>query len=168
MPADPNLTPLETASSIFGDAPQHLEAEGLGVARTALVVTFLAAAAVYLGWRLDSFNPDAMAFSITVYAAEVFGFATAALHLFMCWRLTVRAAPPPKPGRAVDGFVTTFNDPVEMVRRALLAARNMDHPHQTWLLDDGDRPEMRRLAAELGCRYIARRINTDAKAGNLN
>ncbi len=168
MPADRDLTPLDTASKIFGDAPLRPDAERLGIARTALVAAFLAAAAVYLVWRLDSFHPDALAFSITVYAAEVFGFATAALHLFMCWRLSVRAAPAPPPGRAVDVFVTTFNEPVEMVRRTLLAARNMDYPHQTWLLDDGDRPEMRKLAAELGCRYIARRVNTDAKAGNLN
>jgi cellulose synthase (UDP-forming) len=168
MTADSNLTPLDTASTIFGDAPLRPESEGLGVARTALVAAFLAAAAVYLVWRIGSFNPDAMAFSITVYAAEVFGFATAVLHLLMCWRLTVRTAPPPNPGRTVDVFVTTFNEPVEMVRRTLLAARNMDHAHQSWLLDDGNRPEMRRLAAELGCRYIARRVNTDAKAGNLN
>ncbi len=168
MPPDPNLTPLETASSIFGEAPPPLASEGLGLARVALVAAFLASAAVYLGWRLGSFNPDAMAFSITVYAAEAFGFATALLHLFMCWRLSVREAPPPNAARTVDVFVTTFGEPVEMLRRTLLAARNMDHPHQTWLLDDGNRPEMRRLAAELGCRYIARRVNLDAKAGNLN
>jgi cellulose synthase (UDP-forming) len=168
MPVDPDLTPLDTASSIFGDAPPRLESEGSGIARAILVALFLGAAAVYLPWRLGSFHPDALAFSVAVYAAEVFGFATALLHLFMCWRLTVREAPPAPPGRAVDVFVTTLNEPVEIVRRTLLAARNMDYPHQTWLLDDGNRPDMRKLAAELGCRYIARRANTDAKAGNLN
>jgi cellulose synthase (UDP-forming) len=168
MPADANLTPLETASSIFGEAPPPVASEGLGVARIVLVAVFLAAAVVYLGWRPASFNPDALAFSITVYAAEVFGFATALLHLFMCWRLSIREAVAPNPARTVDVFVTTFDEPVDMVRRTLLAARTMDHPHQTWLLDDGNRAEMRRLAAELGCRYIARRVNTDAKAGNLN
>jgi cellulose synthase (UDP-forming) len=167
-PVDPNLTPLETASSIFGEAPAPVATEGLGAARIALVAAFLAAAGLYLVWRPGSFNPDALAFSITVYAAEVFGFATALLHLFMSWRLTVREAPPANPGRSVDVFVTSYDEPVEMVRRTLLAARTMDYPHQTWLLDDGNRPEMRRLAAELGCRYIARRVNTDAKAGNLN
>jgi cellulose synthase (UDP-forming) len=168
MPADPNLTPLETASSLFGEARPPVPSEGLGIARTLLVAAFVAAAAVYLVWRLGSFNPDALAFSITVYAAEVFGFATALLHLFMCWRLTVRAARPPQPGGAVDVFVTTLNEPVEMVRRTLLAAREIDYPHQTWLLDDGNRPEMRALAADFGCRYISRRVNVDAKAGNLN
>jgi cellulose synthase (UDP-forming) len=168
MPADPNLTPLETASSIFGETPPPVATEGLDAARTLLVAAFVASAAIYLVWRLGSFNEHALAFSVTVYAAEVFGFATAALHLFMCWRLTVREAPLPNPARTVDVFVTTYDEPVAMVRRTLLAARNMDHSHQTWLLDDGNRPEMRRLAADLGCRYIARRVNADAKAGNLN
>jgi cellulose synthase (UDP-forming) len=142
--------------------------EGLGVARTAVVVAFLACAVWYLTWRLGSFNPDALAFSIVVYAAELFGFLTAALHLFMCWRLSARAAPTARQGLTVDVFVTTYDEPVEMVRRTLLAARNMDYAHQTWLLDDGNRPAMRALAHELGCRYIARRENVDAKAGNLN
>jgi cellulose synthase (UDP-forming) len=44
----------------------------------------------------------------------------------------------------------------------------MEYPHQTWLLDDGNRPEMAALARELGCRYLTRTENTDAKAGNLN
>ena len=55
-----------------------------------------------------------------------------------------------------------------MLRRTLLAASRMEYPHQTWLLDDGNRPEARALADSLGCRYLARERNTDAKAGNLN
>ena len=37
-----------------------------------------------------------------------------------------------------------------------------------WLLDDSDRLELRQLAAELGCRYLARCSHAHAKAGNLN
>jgi hypothetical protein len=33
------------------------------------------------------------------------------------------------------------------VRKTLLAARAMDYPHKTWLLDDGRRPEMEALRA---------------------
>jgi len=44
----------------------------------------------------------------------------------------------------------------------------MDYPHQTCLLDDGKRSEMELLAKELGCRYLSRADNRDAKAGNLN
>src|SRR5690606_14731379 len=36
------------------------------------------------------------------------------------------------------------------------------------LLDDGDRPEMARLAKRLGARYIRRDEHVHAKAGNIN
>lgn len=159
-----------TPSALFSDAlpPQKVPFERLGTARMLVVAAFLAVALWYLTWRLGSLNPDALGFSIVVYAAELFGFLTALLHLFICWRLSVREAPPPRPGLGVDVFVTTYNEPPEMLRRTLLAARSMDYPHQTWLLDDGDRAGMRGLAAELGCRYISRRDNAGARAGNLN
>ena len=71
-------------------------------------------------------------------------------------------------GLSVDVFVTTYNEPVEVLRRTLEGALAIDYPHQTWLLDDGNRVEMRALAAEIGCLYLAREHNTNAKAGNLN
>ncbi|MES2366975.1 MAG: cellulose synthase catalytic subunit [Pseudomonadota bacterium] len=86
----------------------------------------------------------------------------------MTWRLTVRIAPPAPRGLSVDVFIPTFNEPVQLVRRTLLATIHMDYPHETWLLDDGNRPEMASLAEDLGVRYLARERNTDAKAGNLN
>lgn len=55
-----------------------------------------------------------------------------------------------------------------MLRQTLLGAIRMDYPHQTWLLDDGRRPQMRRLAKEIGCNYLTRTDNADAKAGSLN
>ena len=166
----PKRPETPTPSALFSDAlpPPVVPTEGLGRARKALVIAFLAAGIWYLAWRLGSFNPEAMAFSIAVYAAEALGFLLALLHLFTCWRLTVREPPPPRSGLRVDVFVTTYHEPPDMVRRALLAARSIDYPHQTWLADDGDRAEMRGLAAELGCRYISRRENAGGKAGNLN
>ena len=90
------------------------------------------------------------------------------LHAFMTWRVLERHAPAPDPSTSVDVFIPTYNEPVEMLRRTVLAARDMKHPHQTWLLDDGRRPEMAALAAELGVHYLARPDNAHAKAGNLN
>jgi cellulose synthase (UDP-forming) len=136
--------------------------------RRLLVFAFLAASAWYLTWRLGTLNADAPIFSGLIYGAEVFGFVTALLHVFMCWRLTIRRAPPVRMGVSVDVFVPTYNESVDLVRKTLLAARGMDYPHTTWLLDDGRRPEMRALAAQLGCEYLARGDNQHAKAGNLN
>jgi cellulose synthase (UDP-forming) len=90
------------------------------------------------------------------------------MHLFMVWRLAVRTTPPAPVGATVDVFVPSFNEPVEMLRRTLQAALRIDYPHQTWLLDDGNRPEARALAESPGCRYLTRPENVDAKAGNFN
>jgi len=136
--------------------------------RTLVVLAFVVYAPYYLIWRLGTFNPDAPFFSWLIWGAEVFGYLTAVLHIFMVSRLTSPQAGPPPQGLTVDVFVPTYNESVSLLRHTLLAASRMEYPHQTWLLDDGNRPEMAGLARELGCRYLTRTENTDAKAGNLN
>jgi len=136
--------------------------------RTLVVLAFVVYAPYYLIWRLGTFNPDAPFFSWLIWGAEVFGYLTAVLHIFMVSRLTSPQAGPPPQGLTVDVFVPTYNESVSLLRHTLLAASRMEYPHQTWLLDDGNRPEMAALARELGCRYLTRTENTDAKAGNLN
>jgi cellulose synthase (UDP-forming) len=142
--------------------------EGMTRGQTLVVLAYLIAAGFYLGWRPTTFNPDAPVFSAIVYGAEVFGLLAALMHLFMVWRLTVRVPPAVAPGLAVDVFITTYNEPVDMVHRTLSAAMRIRYPHQTWLLDDGNRPEMCALAVQVGANYLARTRNTGAKAGNLN
>ncbi|MCW8959132.1 MAG: glycosyltransferase, partial [Gammaproteobacteria bacterium] len=109
-----------------------------------------------------------MAFSLLIYGAELFGFMTALLHIFMTWRLKCRVSPPVPEGLRVAVFIPTFDESEDLVRNTLIAALHMDYPHETWLLDDGNRPSMRAQAEELGVRYLARSDNTHAKAGNLN
>lgn len=142
--------------------------ESLPVASRILVLVYLAAAAAYLIWRPITFNTEAMLFSSLVFGAELFGFLLTAMHLTMTWRLTRREPPAPQYGHSVDVFIATINEPIDMVRRTAQAAARMDYPHLTWILDDGNRAEIRALAEELGCRYLYRTENTHAKAGNLN
>ncbi len=146
----------------------HLQIVPLEWPRRLLVAAFAAVSVWYLTWRIGTLNPAAPWFSALVYGAELFGFGTALLHIFMCWRMTERRAPPAPAGITVDVFVPTYNESVELVRKTLLAARAMDYPHRTWLLDDGRRPEMQALAKHLGCEYLTRADNAHAKAGNLN
>jgi len=142
--------------------------ETLELPRRVLVGAFVVLAVWYLSWRLGTFNPEAPVLSRLIYGAEVFGFVSALLHIFMCWRLGVRESRPPSVVRTVDVFVPTYNESTALVRKTLLAALAMEQPHTVWLLDDGRRPEMAALAKELGCRYLARPDNRHAKAGNLN
>lgn len=144
------------------------EYRSLHRARQGVVLLFLAVGVAYLNWRLGSFNAEHPGFSWMLYAAEMFGFLTAVLNIFMTWRLSVRTAPPPADGLKVDVFIPTYNEDVEMVRRTALAARAMHYSHETWILDDGNREAMREMAQSLGVRYLARTNNEHAKAGNLN
>ncbi len=140
----------------------------LNPAQKVLVIAFLVVGVWYLGWRPSAFNREAPLFSGVVFAAEIFGFACATLYVFMCWSLRQRSPLPVPPGTSVAVFIPTINESVDIVRRTTMAALRMRHADEVWLLDDGNRLEMRELAGELGCRYLARTENSHAKAGNLN
>ncbi len=74
----------------------------------------------------------------------------------------------------MDVFITTYNEPLDLVMTTALAAKDIRWPHSTWILDDGDRPEMRELAESNGIGYVTRGADwtpdmpRHAKAGNLN
>ena len=54
--------------------------------------------------------------------------------------------PATTPGRSVDVYVCTYDEPVEVVAATLAGCRALTYPHTTYLLDDGRRPEMEELA----------------------
>lgn len=70
---------------------------------------------------------------------------------------------------SVDIFITTYNEPVDMLRRTIIGCQALEYPNKrVYLLDDGKRQQFRQLAEELDCQYISREHNLHAKAGNLN
>ncbi len=70
---------------------------------------------------------------------------------------------------AIDILVPTYNEPTFILRRTIIGCQALEYPDKSiYLLDDTQRPEVRALAAELGCEYLTRPDNRYAKAGNLN
>ena len=133
-----------------------------------LLWLFAITAIFYFHWRIYTLNPNAIIFSSLMLAAEVYGILTGIAHFMMTWRLTIRRPPLPAKNQTVDIFIPTFNESIDIVTRTLTAAVKMDYPHTTWLLDDGNRPEFKNLAEEVGAHYLARPTHEHAKAGNLN
>lgn len=136
------------------------------VASAALVVT-----TVYLCWRSVDTLPHGWALitGIPFLALEGQGLLTLALFAFSTWN--VAPSPPAAPdgrSRSVTVLIPTYNEPIEVLLPTVAAALAMDGDHETWLLDDGDRPEVEELAAGLGVRYVTRAQHRHAKAGNLN
>ena len=135
-----------------------------------LAVTVVAAVYTlyYLIWRLSTLNPDAIAFSWLLWLAEAYGLLVFGMHAFMTWRLVYPTAPQAKFKYTVDVLIPTYNEPIDVLSATLAGCAAISYPHQTYVLDDGDRPEVKRLASDFRCVYIARPTHEAAKAGNLN
>ncbi|WP_223163728.1 glycosyltransferase family 2 protein [Nocardioides humilatus] len=140
-----------------------------------VTVLSLLAGTVYLVWRWGwSVNWDYWWIAVPLVLAETYALIDGYLFGFTIWRIKRRgAAPPPSPDATVDVFVTTYNEPVDLVMTTALAALEITWPHQTYILDDGARPEMKAAAEAAGIGYVTRTDDwadrpRHAKAGNLN
>jgi cellulose synthase (UDP-forming) len=64
---------------------------------------------------------------------------------------------------------TTFvpsAEPIEMLKRSVAAMAALDYPHDTWVLDEGDDPEVRALCAGLGVKHFSRHGISAYQAGS--
>jgi cellulose synthase (UDP-forming) len=141
-----------------------------------VVVTLTALLGInYVAWRwLSSVNWSAWWIGVPLVLAETYSLVDSLLFGMTVWRLKQRDDPPePEPDLAVDVLITTYDEPVELVMGTARAAVAIRYPHRTWVLDDGDRPEMRAAAEAEGIGWITRSADwagkaRHAKAGNLN
>ncbi|MHA7197651.1 glycosyltransferase family 2 protein [Arthrobacter alkaliphilus] len=145
------------------------------VAVRLLVILTLVTGVNYILWRwLASLNWDAWWIAVPLVAAETYSLIDVLLFGMTVWRIKHRTPPAAAPPDAtVDVFITTYNEPLDLVMGTALAAQRIRHPHSTWILDDGNRAELRQLAARHGLGYVTRSTDWEgmprhAKAGNLN
>jgi cellulose synthase (UDP-forming) len=118
-----------------------------------------------VGWSGEGASPVVFAMLL---ATEVYGLYALAILTWFSWSRPVAKRPPGTPGRKVDVYVCTYDEPVEVVMATLAGCRALAYPHTTYLLDDGRRKEMREIAELAGAEYLTRPDNSHAKAGNLN
>jgi len=142
----------------------------------------------YLIWRIGSSlnlsSRAAAVLSLVMLAAELLLLASAFLQLLFS------VLPGPDAGAEIQAaaaelagdrrrdpgslprvavLVPSCGEPLEVVERSLRGCLDLDYPNvELWLLDDRARLELETMAAQLGCRYLARPQRTHAKAGNLN
>ena len=132
-------------------------------------VVVTAAYLVYRGiYTLNLDSGYAITASWILYIAELWGGMSLMLFFLQVWNPEESPEQPPLEDVTVDVFVPSYNEEVGILRGTLQACLAMDYPHRTYLLDDGNRSEMRQLCEELGVHYITRDNNLHAKAGNLN
>ena len=129
----------------------------------------------YIVWRWAySVNWPAWWIAVPLVLAETYSLIDSLLFGLTMWRLQPRGEPPPPvEGATADVFIATYNEPLDMVMNTARAAARITYPHRTWVLDDGDRAELRRQAETEGIGWIGRSADwagrpRHAKAGNLN
>jgi cellulose synthase/poly-beta-1,6-N-acetylglucosamine synthase-like glycosyltransferase len=139
-----------------------------------LIVLTLVSGVNYLAWRwLNSVNWTYWWIAVPLVLAETYSLIDAFLFGATMWRVRERGEPPPPVETTVDVFITTYNEPIDLVMTTARAAAEITYPHRTWVLDDGARDELRAAAEAAGVGYITRSPDwadrpRHAKAGNLN
>ncbi|MEZ5535961.1 MAG: glycosyltransferase [Thiolinea sp.] len=151
-----------------------------------LAVIALTLGAWYLWWRWsDSLNMDALWYAIPLALAETAAYIGLLLFVINLWKVEdYPKRPPPETLQdvidilhgenrtiSVDVFFPTYDEDPELVRLSLIDAQKIRYPAtidiQIYVLDDGRREQMRKVAAEEGAKYITRDSNIGFKAGNL-
>lgn len=150
--------------------------------RVIVVALLLALTMRYLLWRgLSSLNledPLSGLFSITLFSLEILLIFGSSIQLFLAVHSKQRKQEADQMSVAVlngeyspsvDILIPTYNEGVAILRRTIIGCQALEYPHKKIsVLDDSKRPEIKKLARELGCRYLTRPDNSFAKAGNLN
>ncbi len=144
--------------------------------RTALIraaaLLALAVTAGYLAWRLvgGTINLQVWWLAVPLFAVEVHNALGLAFYTFALWDIGQRPQwrAVRETSLRVAVLIPTYNESVEVLLPTVAAAVALKPAHETWVLDDGDRTEVRELAEELGANYLARNEHAHAKAGNLN
>ncbi|WP_065756727.1 glycosyltransferase [Bradyrhizobium paxllaeri] len=136
----------------------------------------------YVAWR---FSETLAPLGWTSDAIVSWGFATlealtvlsSSIAFFILFRVRERTAEANRhagwwlPGETprVDIFITTFNEPPEVLERTIVGAKAVQFPrYRVFVLDDGRRDWLRRACEQHGVGYIARSDSAHAKAGNIN
>ncbi|MFZ5425615.1 MAG: glycosyltransferase family 2 protein [Thermodesulfobacteriota bacterium] len=139
-------------------------------------------------------GPVDFVFMMLLFLAELYGIIIHFLGMFVnVWRLKRDVVPLPEDTSlwpTVDVFIPTYNEPDDVVFLTATAASLIDYPKDkiaVYILDDGGTlakqnnpdPEMaweaqdrsrrlRQMCGDLGLRYLTRKYNQKAKAGNIN
>jgi cellulose synthase (UDP-forming) len=140
-----------------------------------VAVAALAVTAAYLTWRVaaGTVNLAAWWVAVPLLVVEIHNAFGLLLFTVALWEVDggptpPRAAPVAAPGFRIAVLVPTYNEPVEVLLPTVAASVALRPVHETWVLDDGRRDDVRRMAERLGARYLTRPDNAHAKAGNLN
>lgn len=144
----------------------------------------IALSVVYLLWRIFFTIPwhanlFTLIFALLLVLSEILSNATGFILIFFRMlqtkkkmQLTIPNYIKTQPLPDIDIVVVTHNESVDLLRKTINAATYMDYPDKSKvhiiISDDGNRPEVKELAAQYHVNYSGMVDNKHAKSGNIN
>lgn len=132
----------------------------------------------YLIWRtaytIDySMGTANLIWPMTLLLAETYSFVVFAIFAFASvnfrQKLPSLGIKDPNYFPSVDIFICTYNESENILRETINGCKNIEYKNKKiYLLDDGHRENIKKLAQDLGINYIKRETNEGFKAGNIN
>lgn len=129
----------------------------------------------YLLWRA-LFTIDYsqnLTWPLMLLFAEIYSFIVFAIFAFAS--INYRQILPQQAAKdihyfpSVDIFICTYNESGKILKDTIIGCKNIKYKNKKiYLLDDGNRPAIKQLAADFGINYITRESNEGFKAGNIN
>lgn len=144
-----------------------------------LFVVVFVASFVYIAWRLFftlpfGYGVASMVFGVILWISESATAIETFTHFNNVRKVKIPSMPqiPDDMYPDVDVMIATHNESKELLYKTVNGCLHMDYPDKSkvhiCLCDDGNRPEISALAAQLGVAYYGFDGNKYAKAGNLN
>ncbi len=134
-----------------------------------LSVVAVLATTAYLVWRLATLSFDAP-LQVAFITLELHAGVSFVLFVFSVWNTESSKPPEPRDSsrHRVAVCIATYNEDEHVLLPTVAAAVALAPAHETWVLDDGDRPWVKMMAEEVGAKYLTRVDRSHAKAGNIN
>lgn len=167
-----------TYDDVVGENAATGKSIGKYISQASLMLSILLTL-IYLCWRVVYSIPVeagivAIIANALLLLVEVFGFMESLVMYRGLFGMRNHPLPsiPDDAWPDVDIFIATYNESEDLLRKTLNGCNHLRYPDRdkvhVWLCDDNRRPQMRKLAEEMGIGYFDRPDNKGAKAGNLN
>lgn len=133
----------------------------------------------YILWRLTTIPTDTLISFIlgtTLFSAELLGlisFLNFKILFSKKYNLIPKSLKDFEDGHVptVDVLICTYNEPLELLKKTIVASKNLNYPKdkfKVYVCDDGKRNELKEVCKQYNVNYITRNDNKGAKAGNIN
>jgi cellulose synthase/poly-beta-1,6-N-acetylglucosamine synthase-like glycosyltransferase len=173
-PKSPHRVPRPAAWARAAAVGRGLPPPESGTRRTAIrtvAILALITTAAYLAWRIvATVDLGAWWVSVPLLLIEIHVAIGLGLLVFSLWDVDrrPRVESVEESAERIAILIPTVDESLDVLTPTIAAALAVRLAHETWVLDDGGRPEVHQLATELGARYLSRADQADGKAGNLS